>query len=131
MGEDREIGASVLAGVRAGPSPVARGEVQVFGQAGQRRPRASHAAGTGVVRREWRARAEPRCPGAGSARSAALAPLRVRGSRASTCGGPGSRAAGRRLAACARWVACVRVPLRLVVIALKYPIVAKYVVADM
>ena len=98
MGEDREIGASVLAGVRAArpPSPEEAG-AEVFGQAGQRRPRASHAAGTGVVRREWRARAEPRCPGAGSARSAALAPLRVRATCAAV---PPSRAAG----ACARWV---------------------------
>ena len=94
MGEEREIGASVLAGAR----PVARLVTDVRRQAGQRRPRASHAAGTGVVRREWRARAEPRCPGAGSARSAALAPLRVpatwsRGRAPPQAGGaPGARA---------------------------------------
>ena len=127
MGEEREIGASVLAGAR----PVARLVTDVRRQAGQRRPRASHAAGTGVVRREWRARAEPRCPGAGSARSAALAPLRVpatwsRG-RAPQAGGAAPRGARARVRAVSR----VRVPLRLVVIALKYPIVAKYVVADM
>ena len=104
MGEEREIGASVLAGAR----PVARLVTDVRRQAGQRRPRASHAAGTGVVRREWRARAEPRCPGAGSARSAALAPLRVPATWSRGRAPPRRRPAGPpgRARACARGVAC-------------------------
>lgn len=125
MGEDREIGASVLAGVRAArpPSP--------------EEPRCSVrrvSAGRGHLTRRGQAWSDGN---GGRARSlaalarGALARLpSLRCASRATCAAvppPASRAAG----ACARWVACVRVPLRLVVIALKYPIVAKYVVADM
>ena len=118
MGEDREIGASVLAGARArGPSPIARG-VRSGGSApaagisrGGDRHGPTGMAGARGASLPWRGERSLGCP-----RSAARA---------------GYLAGGPAAGACARWVACVRVPLRLVVIALKYPIVAKYVVADM